>query len=466
MTDQRLLEAKEIVNDHPDEALALCNGVLNEHMDDATAQQALFMAGYIMMQAERYGLAYNLYRRCAELNPGISEVWSNMGMCLEEKDPEEAKRCFRKAYELNPDNHSAYANEGLMCLQTGEPERCIELSERALRLDPSLRSATHNLGLAKLMLREWDEGWKLYHDTLGVKHREARDYGLPDWNGEPGTVVVYGEQGVGDEIMFASCLFDLQETNSILLDCDSRLEGLFRRTFDFPVYGTRFRTQTPLLDEHQPDYQLAIGQLPHFFRKKDADFPGNSYLKTDPERSLQWRALFDSLPGKKIGIAWRGGLKNTGEARRSLTLEDMEPLVTEGNTYISLEYKETPPEALEMGIKAYPRATAKGGDIDDLAALIGELDMVICPCTTVVYVAGALGIPCHVLVPDHPGYRYHMEGQFPWYSSVTLHRKTGTWRELTERVALDHSLYRLRPGGDGGVSRPLPVDSEPLQRAG
>ena len=76
------------------------------------------------------------------------------------------------------------------------------------------------MGLGKLMLREWSEGWKLYHDTLGVKHREGRDYGLPEWNGEPGTVVAYGEQGVGDEIMFATCLNELAQTNDVLFDCE------------------------------------------------------------------------------------------------------------------------------------------------------------------------------------------------------------------------------------------------------
>ena len=456
MSDPRLSDARHMAQTEPDEALALCNDVLNDHLDDDDAQKALFMSAYIMMEAQRYGLAYNLYQRCAQLNPRISEIWSNMGMCLEDNDPGKARQLFRKAQKLDPKNAHAYANEGLMCLQLGKPEECIRLSKKALELK-EIDAAKHNMALAQLMMRDWAQGWKNYFETLGVKHRERRDYGLPEWDGKAeGKVVIYGEQGVGDEIMFASILSEIR--NPIVLDCDRRLEKLFTRSFPFPVYGTRFQRETALLDEHRPDYQCAIGQLPHFFRNSEGSFPGTPYLTPDPERCIQWRALFDTLPGKKIGIAWNGGLRNTGELRRSFKFDDL--VLRDGNTYISLEYK---PHAPIPGVKQYPE-TLKGRDIDELAALINELDYVICPCTTVVYIAGALGKECHVLVPDKPGYRYHLSGQFPWYESVTLHRKTGTWRQTAER--LDGYIHRIRPEGDSGLSRSLPLDSETRERPG
>lgn len=434
--NERLKLAKNIIKDEPDEALRICNEVMNEEFDSDEGQMALFMTGYIMMEAERYGLAYQIYQRCVQLKPGMSEIWSNMGMCLEEINPEKAKKFFQKAIELDPANYRAMANHALMHLQTGEPKKCIELSERALRFKPDLTAAYHNKGLARLMLRDWG-GWKDYYDTLGVKHREARDYGVPDWEGQEGTVLVYGEQGVGDEIMFASLLPGLMKTNKVVFDTDSRLEGLFSRTFpDAKVYGDRFKRQSRAADQRF-DYQCAIGQLPYFYIKSDDDFNGSPFLKVDDERSIQWRALFDSLPGKKIGIAWRGGLKNTGEKRRSLEIEDLEPLLLSENTHISLEYKHVPRETLNKHrLKSYERATAKGGDIDDLAALIGELDLVVTACTTVVYIAGALGVPCYVLVPDSPGYRYHVQGHFPWFNSVNLIRqqKNESWRSVAKRA--------------------------------
>ena len=430
-----LLKAKSLANDQPEEALAICNHIMNEELDSQYGQMALFMSGYIMMEADRYGLAYHIYERCAQLNPKVSDIYSNMGMCLEEKDPYKAIRMFQRAYQINPDNAKAYANEALMHLLTGKPEKCVELSQKALDIDPEIRSAKHNKGLAQLMLRDFENGWKNYHDTLGVKHRERRDYGKPEWNGEEGTVLVYGEQGVGDEIMFASCLPDLLKTNKVIFDCDSRLEGLFRRSFDCDVFGDRFKTESRAADQDF-DYQCAIGQLPYFFRSDESMFPGIEYLTPDPERGIQWRSLFDTFPGRKIGIAWSGGLPNTKQRQRTLDPGDFEPIFNGRDTFISLEYKDHPQELLDKyGLKSYPRATSKGGDIDDLAGLISQLDLVVTACTTVVYVAGALGVPCIVLVPSEPGYRYHINGGFPWYNSVTLVRQKGTWRETVERAS-------------------------------
>jgi hypothetical protein len=133
-------------------------------------------------------------------------------------------------------------------------------------------------------------------------------------------------------------------------------------------------------------------------------------------------------------LAWRGGSRVTGASRRSLELEDLEPILNDRDTFISLEYKPVDKFLLDKyGIKSYPRATGKGGDIDDLAALVSQLDLVVTACTTVVYVAGALGVPCVVLVPDKPGYRYHITGDdFPWYKSINLVRQKGSWRETVE----------------------------------
>ena len=162
--DDRLLKAKELCDSEPDESLRLCNEVMNEEMTGTNAELALFMAAYVMMNAERYGLAYQMYLRCAEAAPHVSEVWSNMGMCLEEHDTEEAMRCFKKAEELNPKNFRAFANQALIYLQTGNPKKCIDYCDKALRIN-ECKAARHNKSLAQLMLRKWSQGWKGYSET-------------------------------------------------------------------------------------------------------------------------------------------------------------------------------------------------------------------------------------------------------------------------------------------------------------
>lgn len=433
--NEQLLHAKDIIDEHPDEALRICNDILNESFDDMDGQMALFMSAYIMMQAEKFGLAYHMYERCAQMRPDMSEIWSNMGMCLEEHQPKKAKTVFEKAIRLDNKNERAYANKGLMCLQMGDPAQCVKLCNKALEINPKLSAAVHNRSLARLMLRDWD-GWDDYYETLGVKHREMRDYGKPEWNGEEGTVLVYGEQGVGDEILFASCLEDLAKTNKIVLDTDARLKGLFERSFDFSVFGDRFKTESKAADQDF-DYQCALGQLPYFYRRTEESFPGTPFLTPDPERCIQWRALFDTFKGRKIGIAWRGGLPNTGMKKRSMELSDLAPLLNNFDTFISLEYKPVDQEDIDQyGIKSYPRATAKGGDIDDLAALVYELDFVITVPTAVTHVAGSLGVPCYVLVPSEPSYRYHLTGSLPWYNSVDLIRQERgeSWRSVSTKA--------------------------------
>lgn len=427
----KLLEAKDLADDAPDEAMRLCNDALAEDFDDC---RALFMIGYMMLQAERFGLAYNIMKRCAQLNPGQSEIYNNMGMCLEYERPKQAMECFDKALALKSDNVHAMINKGLMHLKRAEPAKCVELCTKALKIDPHSIAARDNRAQALLMLRQWAEGWDDYQYSLGGKHRKKRDYGVPEWNGQKGvTVVVYGEQGIGDEILFASCIPDLMRDCKVIIDCDHRLEGLFRRSFDCDVFGTRFKEASPIVDM-QIDYACSVGDLPRFYRRSEDAFPGGAYLTPDPERVIQWRALLESLPGRKIGIAWTGGLPNTEKKTRSFDLQTFAPLFDMGDTLISLEYNT--PDLTGTPVIHWDRAVKRGVDFDETMALIACLDMVVCVTTTAVHAAGAIGKECWCLVPSNPSFRFHLEGNMPWHDSVRLIRQDRgeDWINVVERV--------------------------------
>jgi hypothetical protein len=453
-------------------------------VDDHLAGYALFLAGYIMQEAGRTGLAFNLFARCQQMGGKQASIYMNQGMCLEDIDIDRSAEQFEKALKLDPKHPKALANMGLCRLLMADPDGCIEYSDKALTVAPREKQLApyHNKGLALLMKRDWSDGWAHYYETIGVKAREARQYGeAEDWDGvSRGTLVVYGEQGVGDEIMFASIFNDLPSGMTVVLDTDRRLATLMARTFPhIHVYGTRFEPDTDLLDDYSPDYQIACGQLPHFYRNSDDSFPGQPFLRPDPERCVQWRALFDTFEGRKIGIAWRGGLPNTLQKNRSLAPDDLLPLRERfsGDTLVSLEYHEVDDDtAHTLRLKRYDE-TRKGRDIDPLAALIAELDFVITACTTVVYLCGALGVPCFVMVPNRPGYRYHIEGaHFPWFNSVTLLRQlpreswgtaTKRFANLIEREINDVKYHdRLRSAGGRSLPRPVPQHTEPVVCAG
>jgi ADP-heptose:LPS heptosyltransferase len=176
------------------------------------------------------------------------------------------------------------------------------------------------------------------------------------------------------------------------------------------------------------------------YRREDKDFPRKGWLVADPERRLQWRALLDQLPGKKVGIAWTGGRDNTFRSRRSFSLEGLLPILkTPGITWVSLQYKDPAKEIAEfqkktgIEIKHWKRAT-ENCDYDETAALVQELDAVVSVTTAVVHLCGALGKKGYVLVPARSRWFYASSGvEHRWYDSLELYRQSDKWP--VEKVA-------------------------------
>ncbi len=421
--------------------MKLVTGVLDK---DFNNDLALFMAGYCFLKTERFGLAYNIFRRVIELNPKRSEPWNNAGNCHQETwNLDDAEKCFKMAMRIEPNNPAAMQNLALIAINRCQPDEALKWTRMAEKYG-STWEATDNKALALLMKREWREGWENYRKTAGrQKQRELRSYGNdePMWSGEPGKVIVYSTQGLGDEIAFSSCLPDAIKKADITVECDPKLEGLFRRSFDCPVYGTRFG------EAHWNtgcDYSIPIDCLPQLFRNATDEFPGTAFLKSDPERRIQWNALLKSYGKPAIGIAWTGGLNTTGKAKRSLKLEDFAGIIKSVDaTWVCLEYRDRDEEIAEFekkhGIKIHhwKRAT-HSKDYDDVAGLVSELDLVISVTTAVVHLSGALGVKCWCLAPSLPRWFYGLEGDLPWYKSVEMFRQTKEWplKDIESRLKL------------------------------
>jgi hypothetical protein len=291
--------------------------------------------------------------------------------------------------------------------------------------------------MAYLAMGRWLEGWRDYNANVGLeKNRREIIYGdEPQWDGSKGKdVVVYGEQGIGDEISFASCIPDLiRDSKSVTIETDMRLLNLFKRSFpQCEVHGTRYKKAAPeWRAEKKFDGRVALAKLPQFYRNKDTDFPEGKYLVPNPEMVTQWKALLDSLGTKpKIGIAWHGGLPHTGRKKRSVTLDTLAPLFKFDADWISLQYVDngdiqSAEEKYGVKIHDWDWGT-RVQDYDQTVALVSQLDLVITVCTSVVHAAGALGIPTWVLVPRCPMWRYLTKGEwFPWAKSVRLFRQKG-----------------------------------------
>lgn len=455
---------QSLLEDDPDEAVRQATALLDKNCEDAAA---LFMIATVYTRAERFGLGYNMFRRICDMLPDKPEPWNNLGMCLSGMGEHlKARKAYTKAWERKKQALYA-ANIGITHMEMRDHQKALEWCERSLNLEPDCKTALVTRGLSRLATGDWVGGWKDGRNSMGGKFRKILQFNEePIWDGTYGqSIVVYGEQGLGDEIMYASCLPDINA--NIVVECDPRLEGLFRRSFPtLPVYGTRREKEVEWPTQHKIEASIPIGQLPEFCRPTPDSCPGTPYLVADPERRIQWRALFDSWGRKpKIGIAWSGGSKHNNPKAREAGLEAFRPLIEAVEAdWISLQYKDPSEEIKASGlpVRHYKRA-CEGSDYDDTAALVAELDLVIGVPTTVIHLAGALGIEAVALV--HPEADWNWQIGLPWYETVTLFKKEEgeTWSSCVERYS---RLHRVRAEAASGVQRAPAFDSASRLAAG
>jgi len=416
---------------------------LNKRLDDNPNDMSLlFMIGERLLKMDRLGLATNIYRFLSQNVPNRAEIWNNLGRCYQTRDnSEHARSCFIKALELDSDSAPALINLAVLDVNEGQPERAVFLAQKALYLDPESRQARDVIAMGKLQVRDWS-GWDDYIHSEGPPFRVMRQYRDPsenEWMGEPGkTVVIYREQGLGDEIVFASCLQEaIDASGKVIVDVDKRLKGLFQRSFpEADVYGTGHATDMDWPKLYDIDASAPFGRIPGFFRRETKDFPGKPYLKACPVRRKGMRAMLDSLgKGKKIGIAWTGGKRSDSITKadsdyRSFELEQIKPLLKKENHYISLEYRDV--DLKDSVIHDWSWIT-QSNDYDDTAALVAELDYIISVPTTVVHLAGALGKTCYCLTPEHPNWRFGLEGKdMLWHKSVEQFRGEDRVKKLAK----------------------------------
>lgn len=437
----RLRAAFELLNDEPDVSHGIANDILR---DDPDCTPALFLIGVLLCKTSRFGQAIPIWEKVCRLKPNKPEAWNNLGMSHQEcGQMDKAREAFKRALSIR-ESADYLGNIAVTFNEQGDYVEGMKWARKALKLDPKHVGATATLGFGQIALGDWS-GWKGYEASLGGKFRKREDF-APDWDGSPvQSLVVYGEQGLGDEIMYASILVDAQKhAQKVTLECDSRLAGLFRRSFPaITVHGTRRADRDW---EGEFDAQCAIGSLASLFRPSKDSCPRTPYLVADPERRLQWRALFDSFGKPVIGIAWSGGNANTRRKDRRVGLEAFRGLIERTDAvFVSLEYKDPTAEieATGLPVKHYARAV-QSHDYDDTAAFVAELDHIVGIHTSVHHLAGGLGVPSTILVPHRPMWNYATGDALPWYAAQRFHRQKQheTWADCLKRLN-DPNLHRL-----------------------
>lgn len=443
-----------------DEAEKQYVAILNRNWDNAILLQYL---GCLYIQQQKNGLAMAVLRRSLEFDDKMPETWNNLGLAYRnEYVYDKAKSCYHKAIALTKNNDKLksnfISNLASIHINEGDAEKGLPWATQSLELNPSNVECHWNLALIHLEMGNFRDGfsayeWGLLVNQYGKSTRHVREYGwthedgtvepTPWWDGSHGkTVVVYGEQGIGDEIMFASCLSDLEKVcKEVILDCHPRLINIFAKSFpNIKLHGTRKDDEVLWRDEHHIDYKLAIGSLPYWFRRDG--FPKhNGYLKADPLPK-------SSRP--KIGIGWVGGSKTTRIELRSMHLKWLRPILEQDADFYSLQYTDHEAEIQqfekEEGIALIRTGQEKALDYKECADLVAGLDLVIAVNTSVVHLAGSLGVPCWTLTPNKPAWRYGIKGsEMPWYPSVRQFRQGDEdWGQVINRVSEELRAYLAR----------------------
>jgi len=389
-----------------------------------------------------------------------SEIMNAIGTCYKhENKTEEARKYFFEAQSLIPLNPDIQNNIATLYINEGSPEKAIEYLNLAIGISPQHPQAKWNRSLCNLEMGNYPKGWEEYDSGFDANVRidgEYANYKIPRWNGEKGKrIIVYGEQGIGDEIMFASCLPDLiRDSELVVFDCHKKLHRLFANSYpNIDIYPTRedaIITWPNKADGKTPrynfDYKVAIGSLPRIYRPDLASFPGVPFIQPETSQEAAWAVRLSHLSHKpKIGISWIGGHKRTRVEVRSLALEQLLPILKQDADFISLQYTDCVNEiaAFEakhgIRIHQFPEAV-DSPHYADTAALVSNLDLVITVCTSVVHLAGAMGVPCWVLTPSRPAWRYRLDLDYmPWYGKTcTLFRQehgSTDWTPVVEEVA-------------------------------
>ncbi|MBF0379997.1 MAG: tetratricopeptide repeat protein [Magnetococcales bacterium] len=412
-----------------------------------------YLLGVACRKQNNHGEAERIFRTIIEIRPDHVDALVNLGISLREQGKlQEAESFLIQAASKDKQSAKTYANLALTQYELGFSTKAEENCNHSLQLEPN-RAYVHWIrGQSRLRQGVLEDGWKDFEWRTRMDGYHHSKLPFVEWSGEDlrdRTILVYGEQGIGNEVMCASCLDDLiNQAGKVILECDVRLVALFQYTFPHIMVVRRYRKGNKAwLDALPPvDFQISSASLPRYFRNSSEDFSGKRpQLCSDLTLKNQWQEKLASLgDGLKIGISWRGGSHPLARKQRSTELFHWAPLFNiDGVHWINVQYgasdKELAQTSWDMGVQINHFSNFDPlGDLNGFVALLSSLDLVISIDNNTVHFAGALEVPVWTLLPFAADWRW-MESRedTPWYTSMRLFRqeRPGDWGAVFNKVA-------------------------------
>ena len=414
---------------------------------------AYYNRGNVFMDMRRYEDALASYERALALNSSHAEAFNTRGDALLALERyEDALANFEKAIDIRPNFPDAFSNRGNAFLALRRYEEALASYGRAVELEPNYAKAHYNKSLCELMLGDFEKGWDHYEWRFEERKALRRSFPQPLWDGRfvDGVLFAWAEQGLGDQILYASMLDDLrQRATRLLVEVEPRLVELFRRSFP----GIDFVAQSEPPNAGHIEAQVPAGSIGRYFRRRWEDFPARDtgYLIADAGHVKSLRERLTADRRYVVGLSWISKAAHYGE-QKSARLGDFEPILTvPGSRFVDLQYGDTLEERMAVkestGVEISRLEDVDNlRDIDGLAALVTACDAVVTVSNTTAHIAGALGKKVFLLLPYSQGslWYWHVDREdSAWYPSVRLFRQPsiGDWGSAVQRVAKE--LERL-----------------------
>ena len=438
--DNTIEEKKEI-----DELIAIYQ---SRSRDEISPAELFYFKGTILNLRNYSEAAVDTFKKALRIEPNYAEVHLNIGIIFDNKqEPEAAIENYKKALKIKPDYADAYYNMGIALNKNGEPDAAIESYKEALKIKPDYANANYNQSLVYLHQGDFQLGWAKFEWRWKFDkfNSVALESSKPRWNPtRKNRVLLWAEQGIGDEIMFASVVPDLYALcSNLIVKIDKRLISIFRRSFPDDI---DFRLRDEAVSEGEYDAHLPMGSLPlHFRQTIDSYKPSaKGWLSAcDTKASYLRNKLLSDGSEILIGISWHSTKPRVGAEKKVMDLAQLAKRLDEPKVkLVNLQYGDVNKELdilkKETGIEVFQVPEIDNmNDIDDLAALIMACDKIVSISNVTIHLAGALGKEAKVLLAYASDWRWGSEPNATyWYDSVQLYRQTkaGNWDNIIENL--------------------------------
>jgi len=399
--------------------------------------------GVALLERGEKEAAIEAFQAALALRSDFLDAQHNLAVALRDIGRwDEAEERLRAVIARDGSNHEAHNNLGVTLQFLGRFDEALACYERTMSLAPDYVWGHYNRSQVLLLQGRWAEGW-LEHEWRFLRPGHRARPGLPPrWDGLPRAgckLLVTAEQGLGDTLQFVRFLPRVRdEFAAVVFECQAPLAPLLKR---LGLADQVVPRGEPLPD---CDFHAPLMSLPGLMRidgERLAD--GVPYLSADPRLVEKWRHRLAQVPGRKIGIAWQGNPAYARDWNRSVPVSALAPLAALPDTRLVVLQKATGREpftdlASWWPVQNWTAEMDEGeGAFMDTAAVMSALDLVVTSDTSIVHLAGGMGVPVFVALAHSADWRWGIAGDHvAWYPSLTAFRQParGDWQTVFARI--------------------------------